>query len=361
MILNRLVLHNFRNYAELDLSLPDKHIALVGENGVGKTNLLEAIYTLCVTRSFRVGNSRQLVCFDQSTVSITGHWSSSRIGKLTTRWLWQGGSREFFYNEKRVDSAIGFFGRVPVVALTPADAPLAAGPPQHRRTFVDMLLSQQQPVYLELLSNYRRVLRNRSRLLQERRQGRKRSLAEFEPWDVQLIRQGRELIRRRIQFIEEFAPRFRTLMLQLVPDLEVDFIYRPDKTEEEWSEALATGWTRDVELGYTAVGPHRDDFKLLLGGRDLRQHGSQGQHKLMLLGLKLTEARMLSEQHGEDPLLLLDDLFGELDGGKIAAASAIIPGEAQSITTSTHPAHFQNFFPGELAMFDVSPGEVKLR
>jgi DNA replication and repair protein RecF len=302
-----------------------------------------------------------LVRFDQSTVSITGHWSSSRIGKLTTRWLWQGGRREFFYNGKRVESAIRFFGRVPVVALTPDDAPLAAGPPQYRRTFVDMLLSQQQPIYLELLSNYRRVLRNRSRLLQERRQGLKRSLAEFEPWDEQLVRQGRELILRRLAFITDFGPLFRDLMRQLVPDLEVDFIYRPDKSEEEWPDALAAGWTRDVELGYTAAGPHRDDFKLLLGGRDLRQHGSQGQHKLLLLGLKLTEAQMLHKQHGEAPLLLLDDLFGELDGGKIAAASAVIPAEAQSITTSTHPAHFENFFPGELALFDVAPGEVQRR
>ncbi|MBC8478027.1 MAG: DNA replication/repair protein RecF [Candidatus Delongbacteria bacterium] len=361
MILTRLVLHNFRNYADLDLTLPATPVALVGENGVGKTNLLEAVYTLCVTRSFRVGNSRQLVRFDQSTVSITGYWHSDRIGDVTTRWLWQGGRREFFYNGKRVESAIRFFGRVPVVALTPGDAPLAAGPPQQRRTFVDMLLSQQFPAYLELLSNYRRVLLNRTRLLQQQRSGNRTSPAEFEPWDEQLVRFGRELIRRREQFVSRFAPRFRELVNQMTGGMEVDFTYRPDKREEDWADALAAGWTRDLELGYTAAGPHRDDFRLLLDGRDLRRHGSQGQHKLVLLGLKLTEAQLLQEQSGEEPLLLLDDLFGELDAGKIAAVSAIIPTGVQSLVTSTHPTHFDRFFPGRLALFEVTPGMVQQR
>ncbi len=359
MILNRLVLHNFRNYAELDLALPATPIGLIGENGVGKTNLLEAVYTLCVTRSFRVGNSRQLARFEQSTVSITGYWDSTRLGAVKTRWLWQNGRREFFYNEKRVENALRFFGRIPIVALTPTDAPLAAGPPAHRRTFVDMLLSQQFPVYLELLSKYKRVLRNRARLLQEQARSSRPDPALFEPWDDQLARYGRELIRRRQEFAADFAPRFRAQVGSLAGELEVDFVYRPDREATELVEALAAGWPRDLELGYTANGPHRDDFRLLLNGRDLRQHGSQGQHKLLLLGLKLTEAQMLADQTGEQPLLLLDDLFGELDPGRIAAVSTSVPAGVQSLVTSTHPAHFERYCPENLGLFRVTSGLVE--
>ena len=361
MRVSYLKLRNYRNYIDLDLSLSAQHTAFLGENGSGKTNLLEAIYLSSITRSFRTSNHRQLVRFGEQRAIAEVQWQSDLRGELISRWEWQDGQKSLFLNQERIENAVSYFGHLPLVALVPEDMTLTREGPNHRRRFMDMMLSQQSPIYFDLVKKYSRLLKIRNRFLREARERGRLAREDFSLWQESFLEAGKELITRRSEFLKSFGQVFTQQMVLLADGSFQAFLeYRPDTVAEDLDARVLEGITRDIETGTTRHGPHRDDIRIQLEGHDLRDYGSQGQHKLVLIGLKLAEVFEIKRHRGELPLLLMDDLFSELDQKRIAGICDALPDGIQTLVTSTQPEHFREYFPGLLYRMEVKSGQVRI-
>ncbi|MCH7875518.1 MAG: DNA replication and repair protein RecF [Gemmatimonadetes bacterium] len=330
MELSRLTVRNFRNLAALDLELPSRGVVIIGENGQGKTNLLEAIYYLVLFRSFRGAKDRELVRFDEagfflageSNDRVTAGFDAHRRRKKVTV-----AGREV----KQLGQAVG---RIVAVVLSPADRDIVAAGPARRRRYLDVLLSLSEPAYLRALTAMRAALRQRNAAL---RRGQAQAAWAF---DIPFATAARVIGERRRLWVEEQAERYAQLCTELGERMTPAMAYQPhgghDAARDDLEASLAVARERDLRRGMTTVGPHRDDLKLTLGGRDMRHYGSAGQQRTAAIALRLLEAESLRGATGTAPVALFDDVFAELDSGRqerlLALIGELLPG--QSIITA---------------------------
>jgi DNA replication and repair protein RecF len=353
MRLTTLTLKNFRNHTYSQFEFADKSNILLGDNGQGKTNVIEAISYLCLTKSFYAGSDAVVLKFDENLfeiegvcVSDRGHDSRSRVAYDKTS-----GRKAVFINRQPLEPFSSIIGKFPVVICSPDHAPITLGSPGDRRKFVDFVISQSNPGYLSTLMEYRRALKQRNRVLSEAREIRADATMMLEPWNEQLVQLGGYLMMRKKRFIEEFQSYFRTAYQHLVGDEEMPAIeYVPNgvpadcDTEEKFKTmlwaALREKKSAELATGITLTGPHRDEFACTINGHDLRKFASQGQHKTYLVSLKLAEFYYLKERCNETPMLLLDDIFSELDERRAAKLIEFVGSISQTFITSTT---FHNF------------------
>lgn len=326
MELNRLTIRNFRNLAALDLDLPPRGVVIVGDNGHGKTNLLEAVYYLVLFRSFRGAKDRELVRFGEAGFFLAGEgpdrvtagFDAQRRRKKVTV-----GGRE----AGRLGDAVG---RITAVVISPEDREIVAAGPAGRRRYLDVLLALSDPGYLRALSALRVALKQRNAAL---RRGQGETAWAF---DGPLVTASRAVAGRRRQWIAAQRERFAELCRGLGERAAADMTYHPhaghDAGDDDFGRTLAAKRERDLRRGTTTVGPHRDDVKLTLGGRDLRHFGSAGQQRTAAVALRLLEAESLRLAADTSPVALFDDAFAELDSGRQARLLALIretlPGQA---------------------------------
>jgi len=334
------VVRGFRNLADADLELPDAGAVLVGPNGHGKTSLLEALLYLEVFRSFRGARDRELVRFgeDGFRVEVETDGRSDGGSGVARR---QDGQRlpdksregrvvaagyDARTSEKRVvadglkaDRLADAIGAVRGVVLSPSDVQLATGGARVRRGFADVLLALTVPGYVEALGEYRRALRHRCRA----------TMDDVTDWEALLARSGARVAAARRGWVERWAARYGALCAEIGETLEAGLCYASRATggEAELAEALERSRERDMMRGTTSVGPHRDDLRLLLGGRDLGVYGSAGQWRTAALALRLIEAETLAERDGL-PVVCLDDAFAELDADRSARLGGLVEGLA---------------------------------
>lgn len=349
MRLDALRLRNFRNIAAADLALRGRCTVVLGANGHGKTNLLEAVHLLCLTKAFRTHRLSQLARRMSEAprdvdgpagdgamrFRVEGDFHTTRRGRrLAKAWL-QDGVLVFDLDGSRCRGR-DYFGQLPLVLLSPERLDISQGGPDERRRTLDRLLSAASPLYLDHLLRYQRALRQRSALLA---QGG--SAQELALWEQQMAQSGLELTRRRQVFSAELAEDLRLLHeTHFQPATGFRLSYQPSLDPEGGEEGCLAAWSSgreaDARRGWATLGPHRDEYPVHLDGLPLRSYGSQGQHKLFVLCLALAETRLLQAWTGEAPLLLLDDLFGLLDDDKIRAlASAVDPGLQVLISTTS--------------------------
>jgi len=317
------VVRSFRALADADLELPDAGVVLVGPNGHGKTSLLEALLYLEVFRSFRGARDRELVRFGADGFRVEVHTAGDggRTGQAAG-----GRSVAAGYDartrEKRVVAdgvpaarLADAIGAVRGVVLSPSDVQLATGGARVRRGFADVLLSLTVRGYVAELGQYRRALRHRCRA----------TPADVADWEAMLARSGAAVAAARRAWVERAAPRYAALSAEIGETLEAGLCYasRGSGSEGELAEALARSRDRDLARGTTSVGPHRDDLRLLLGGRDLGVYGSAGQWRTAALALRLIEAETLAERDGP-PVICLDDAFAELDAERSARLGELV-------------------------------------
>jgi len=312
--LSRLSLRAFRNYASLDQELDAGLTLVVGPNGHGKTNLIEAIYVLCLGRSFREHRDSRLICFGEPAARLAGtaHWKGRQH---TIQLTWErGGSKQVELDGARLERLSGLLGQLPVVSLTPEDGEIARGGPGARRRFMDILLSQTDRGYLEALKRYRRALSQRNVSLRE---GRVELARAYEPE----LGQSAAVIQSQREALASFlAGTAAETYRQVSGDQEgLDIGYRPSPNaerpdyEEVLREELETSLERDQERGYTVSGPHRDDLHLEVGGRPLKTYGSHGQSRTALAAIKLAEVGYYAERYDRQPLLVMDEVAAVLD------------------------------------------------
>ncbi len=383
MPLSRLRLSNFRNLVEVDLEIPAGVSVYYGDNAQGKTALVEAVYILAIARSFRAENERELVNFsaardgelalveglvedagdppDRQRV-IVGYRVSATDARTGPGYRV---SKEIRVNRMR-RTAGGLVGLVHAVLFSALDIELVQGPPSARRRFLDILISQADPNYLNTLQRYQQVLRQRNRLLRLRREGRA-APDEMEFWDGELVKEGAWLTWRRHEVMDLLSPacnRHHCDLSGLGEDLELN--YRPsvplssdvDGMADSYRDVLESVSARETATAATAAGPHRDEFVITVNGVDMGAFASRGQARTLGLAMRLAEAETLSAVRGKEPLLLLDDALSEMDAGRRSRVLEKACQYPQVLITTTDPEQVSGFFGAGASYFSVNGGQV---
>ena len=387
MRIHRLTLANFRNYDRLDLDLPPGVSVFWGDNAQGKSNLLEAVYYLAMMRSFRAGSDRDLLAWSE----VDDPLRFTRIAARLVR-AGDGFSLDIVLRQesnaeapnggaltKRIKvndvprRAIDTVGTTLAVLFSPRDLDLVDGSPSVRRRYLDITLSQEDPRYCRGLAHYNRVILQRNHLLRSiRDRGTKPDEIRF--WDDEMIEAGAYLVARRHETVVELARASQGYYAELGQTDEILGIgYKNNVLEGHESgpvtldeirsafaarlEALAT---REVTLGASLVGPHRDDLTFHLDDHAVAEFGSRGQQRTVALALKLAEMEHLSQGTGELPILLLDDVFSELDPHRRQRVLDTIKPEQQVLITSTEPTALKGYN-GVSTSFEIVGGRVVRR
>jgi len=310
--LAHLRLRDFRNYARLDTDFSPGFHLFAGNNAQGKTNLLEAIYLLATLRSFRGVGSAQMLRH-----GTKGYFVGATVigqGQHEIKMYWSTRERTLSLDTQRVRKATDYLGVLRTVVFCTEDLQLIKGPGRARRRFLDLLLSQTQNGYLTLLLRYAHALRSRNALLKRPALD---SMA-LESFTRELVTAGGELTRLRHQLIPAFSPLVSSAYRRIAVDNE-DFRleYQPG-IKSDFAVELAQSRSREQTYRMTLIGPHRDELKLLLNDRSLAQFGSEGQKRTLAIALKLAQAEYVGQAHGTPPILLIDDVMGELDAKRRA-------------------------------------------
>ncbi len=327
MQLTQLVARNFRNFAALDLELPPEGVVVIGPNGHGKTNLLEAIYYLVLFRSLRGAKDRELVRFEEDGFFIAG----TAGHRVTVGYEVAGRRKKVTIDRGELKKLADGVGSVVAVALSPADRTVVAGGPAGRRRYLDILLALSEPGYLASLSTMRQALKQRNAAL------RRADGDAARAFDAPFATSSAAVAAARRRWTARWAARYRDFCLALGETESPAIDYAADHHREIDSptvvlDALDRAAERDARRGVTTVGPHRDDLTLVLNGKELRTFGSAGQQRTAAVALRLVEAETIRETRGVAPIALYDDVFAEFDEQRQANLLALIretlPGQA---------------------------------
>ena len=351
---NHLELLNFRNHLSTQIDWAPHLNVISGPNGAGKTSLIDAIHFLCMSRSFVSNSDMYIVHQDESYFMIKGHFEGQIRSEFDVSCSYsRGEGKKIFVNDSPLERLSDLIGMVPVVALSPDDKKLTLEGPAERRSFIDSFISQISPAYLRDLIDYRRIRKQRNTLLQEYRGPASVLEAYLEPWDVQLVESGSRIIAKRYQVLENFKSYLEKdyIMISgmdLTANLEYQTFCTPSKDpkeiEEQYYRELQRVREKEIEREQTTVGPHRDEIIFYLDDFELRRFGSQGQHRLFTLSLKLAQLHYYSDELDDLPILMLDDVFGDLDLDKTEILlQALQKHEGQIFITSANPVPFQNY------------------
>ena len=373
-------LRNFRNHADTTISELSPHInVLIGPNGAGKTSVLEALSLATVTNSFTTHSDAVLIRSGEDSLEVATHFFSDLEVPHHVAVVVAAGPpvrKTIVANSERLRSFVELVGRVPLVVLTPDEKVITNGPPAERRRFLNMVLSQASRAYLEDELEYRRALKQRNAILAEAKRQR-RSLSYIQlslaPWTTLVIKHGARIMRRRSTFTVEFRPRLLAAYSMLSRSREEPSLdYLPmslEDIEDGDFESLLIRESKaneieEVRRGTTLFGPHRDDIVLNINpGQAAKLYASQGQHKTLLVAMKLAEFEYLREASNETPVLLLDDAFSELDEHRAHQLLDLAESGhlGQTFVTSTERHRFEaklNFAQGPHKMFVVENGSI---
>lgn len=365
--LRSLRLSGFRNLATTSLDVPSPGVVFVGANGQGKTNLLEAIHYLALFRSFRRTRHTDAIAFGEERFRVEGDvvWDDGRTRTIAVS-ADRGERRIAIDGARGVKPADGL-GTLLVALLSPDDLVLVSGGPAERRAYLDSVLGVTSRPYCRDLHEFERALRQRNELL---RRGRANA-ATWATWDEALIATGTGLAVARAALVKRLSSRFGVIgarlagrddvawSLRYVPSIPVsdDESEDPEALARAWRGSLQTRRERDLRRGWTTVGPHRDEVEIHREGRPLARFGSQGERRTAAIALRLLEAEVLEADTGRRPILLLDDVFSELDADRSERLLGWLGGERQRFVTSPRPVPALERV---LARWDVRVGEIEI-
>lgn len=361
MYLKKLVLINFKNIAQAEITLSERLNCFVGDNGAGKTNVLDAVYYLSMSKSALTMTDGQSVRHGEDFFVVEGTYAgdSGLSDTVNCSFLRRSG-KVLKLNGKEYDRMADHVGRFPVVMVSPQDSVLITDAAEERRRYLNAFLSQLDRDYLASLMRYNAVLAERNRFL-------KSSSDEqmLQIYDMQLADHAARIYERRRDIIERMRPLVAEFYQQLSGDREqVEIEYRSELASASMGELLLASRERDIVNGFTTSGVHRDDMSLRIGGYPLRKYGSQGQQKSFLMSLKLAQYRILAEVCGERPLLLLDDLFDKLDTSRVENLLTLVAGDGfgQIFITDCNRSRLETILSraGEkYALFTVEGGDIR--
>ena len=366
MHLAHLRLRDFRNYARLDVDfLPGFHL-LLGDNAQGKTNLLEAIYLVATLRSFRGVGGAQMIRHGQK-----GYFVGATViaqGQHETKMYWSNKERSLALDNRPVRKLTDYLGVLRTVVFCTEDLQLIKGPARARRRFLDLLLSQTYPGYLPLLQRYTHALRSRNALLKQP----VLDPAALDGFSRELVSTGQEITSRRRELVPKFAPLACLAYRRIAHEAEELRIEYQPAVKRDFAVELAQSARRERAYRSTLIGPHRDEVQWLLDDRSAAQFASEGQKRTLAIALKIAQAEYLTSLHGAPPVLLIDDIMGELDlqrrGGFLPLLELTQRSQCQVFMTATEEnwprelgrdAQRWGVKDGALATYDTGASQIK--
>lgn len=366
MILKRISILNYKNLEQVELDFSPKMNCFIGQNGMGKTNLLDAVYYLSFCKSATNPIDSQNMMHHQDFFVIQGFYETE---SGDTEEIYCGMKRrqkkQFKRNKKEYTRLSDHIGFIPLVMVSPSDSELISGGSEERRRFMDVVISQYDKEYLEALIRYNKALQQRNTLLKNE-QGFDEELMEV--WEEMMAASGEVVYRKRCAFIEEFIPIFQTFYSQISQNKEeVDLVYESHAQQGNLVQLLKESRQRDQIMGYSLKGIHKDDLLMQLGDYPIKKEGSQGQNKTYLIALKLAQFDFLRRTGSHTtPLLLLDDIFDKLDASRVEQIVKLVAGDkfGQIFITDTNRDHLDKIMQkieGEYKVFSVEDGAIHER
>ncbi len=364
MHLLKLSLFNFRNYPEISLEFSAKFNCFAGNNGTGKTNLLEAIYYLSFCKSFSNPIDTQNIMFGQDMFMIQGQYKVNGQEDELYCGVKRQQRKVFKRNKKEYERLSDHIGLYPLVLISPGDAQLILGGSDERRKFIDGVISQYNHDYLQHLLSYNKALAQRNAMLKMFAERRKFDAASLEIYDELMIVHGQMIFEERKRFFDDFMPVFNEYYGVLSGGSEkVNIEYQSTLIESDFAKQLLEARDKDLMAQYSTVGIHKDDLAFFIHDVPVKRYGSQGQQKSFLIALKLAQYTFTKNIKGFSPILLFDDIFDKLDETRVEQLMTLVSNETfgQVFVTDTHIERLENLFQkirGESRIFQVEAGNI---
>jgi DNA replication and repair protein RecF len=339
LFLREISLLQFKNYAQASFRFHERIIGICGSNGIGKTNLLDAIYYLCFTKSYFTRQDQLSVHKGAAGFRIEGRFEKEKQPLDVVCILRETGKKELLSGGEPCERFSQHIGRLPCVIIAPDDVQIITGGSEERRRFLDALLSQLDPVYLQSLIEYNRVLQQRNSYLKSLTDNRIQDKSLLEVYDAQLIRPGTYVFEKRNNFLQDLLPLVEQFYQQIAGAPEpLAFSYESQLLDADFETLLHSYREKDRYLQRTNTGVHKDDIDIRYGAQPFKSIASQGQRKSLLFALKLAEYEMLKQYKGFPPLLLLDDVFEKLDAHRMhnLLDKVCLQNDGQIFITDTH-------------------------
>lgn len=363
MYLQSVSLVNFKNFEEAEITFSPRINCFVGNNGVGKTNLLDAIHYLCLCKSYFNPVDTQNIRHEQEFAVIQGSFQNKEKSEEIYCSIHHNRNKIFKRNKKEYDKLANHIGSFPVVMISPEDASLIMDGSEERRRFLNSVISQYDKTYLEDMILYNKLLSQRNRSLKDFF-GRRFDEDMLDVYDAQMLPPAARIHERRTLYIQKMIPVFRRYYNSIAPDKEeVDLHYQSQLTDQDFGSLLKDSRDKDRIMQYTTHGVHKDDLVLRLNNYPLKKTGSQGQQKTFLVTLKLAQFDFIKEMNGQRPILLLDDVFDKFDESRVRQIIKLVSDEhfGQIFISHTDEAKMQSILEEmhtDFRLFHVINGKV---
>lgn len=365
MFLKKISIINYKNLKEVTQELSPKLNCLIGQNGVGKTNFLDAVYYLSFCRSACTSIDSQVICHGEEFFVLEGEYADDDDSApvILHCSMKRGTKKHFKKNKKEYKRLSQHIGQIPLISISPSDAILIEGGSEERRHLMDVVIAQYDHTYMEALIRYNKALQQRNALLKMEEEP---DLALMEIWEQEMAQQGEVIYGKRALFVEKLIPAFQEVYQYISGGREVVSLqYVSHCQRGPLLEVIQRDRHKDRAVGYSLHGIHRDDLEMLLDGYQMKREGSQGQNKTFVLALKLAQFEFLKKTSAcTTPLLLLDDIFDKLDADRVEKIVSLVSGDnyGQIFITDTNREHLDRILKksgGEYKLFHVENGEVK--
>ena len=365
MHLNNLKIINFRNYEDLYLNFNKKINLFIGKNGQGKTNIIEAIYLLSIGKSFRTNKDKEMIKFNKDSGYVGGSFVKYDNNNLIEISLSKNNKKGVKINKINIEKMSQLLGNLNLVIFSPEDLKLVKEGPKERRNFIDREISQIVPRYYNCITNYNKILFQRNKLLKE-------VVIDdnlLDVYDESMVNYGSYIYIYRRDFIEKIKNISRETHYKLTDKLEelniiyknqlnIDFEDNLETIKDKFLESLKKNRKNDKITRTTKIGPHKDDLEIYINNLEVRLYGSQGQQRTASISLKLSEIELINKEVGEYPILLLDDIFSELDENRQKLLVNNLKQVQMFITTAEH-SHKDIFSNKNVTVFNIEKGNVK--
>ncbi len=366
MILKQISILNYKNLEQVDLAFSPNMNCFIGQNGMGKTNLLDAVYYLSFCKSATNPIDSQNMMHNQDFFVIQGFYQTE-LGDVEEVYcgMKRRQKKTFKRNKKEYSRLSDHIGFIPLVMVSPSDAELISGGSEERRRFMDVVISQYDKEYLEALIRYNKALQQRNTLLKAEQEPDEELLSV---WEEMMAATGEVVYRKRCEFINEFIPTFQTFYSHISQDQEqVNLTYQSHASQGNLLQLIQEHRVKDRIMGYSLKGVHKDDLVMQIGEYPIKREGSQGQNKTYLIALKLAQFDFLRRTGSNTtPLLLLDDIFDKLDASRVEQIVKLVAGDkfGQIFITDTNREHLDKIMQkieGDYKVFSVENGRIQER